>query len=387
MRGIVSSLVVVLLGAALPIRAADPPRIDFLRLPEGVYQPQALVDEEGVVHLVVLEGDPGSANVVYHRLPAGSAALGRGVRVNSQPGSAIAIGSIRGAQMALGRDGRVHVVWNGSERAEPRNPLGGTPLLYARSDPQGLRFEPQRNRMARTSVLDGGGSVAADRSGRVFVVWHGAAEDAEPGEASRKLYVARSDDDGRTFAPEQPAFDEPAGVCACCGVKAWADDRGELAVLFRAARTTFDRDLILAETTGRESGFSLHPISPWHIKTCPMSRAAVWESPAGPLAAWETDDRVRWGPITVREGRAAEAVAAPGDAKQRHPALAANRAGQVLLVWTEGTAWQKGGDLVWQLYETDRTAASPAGRISGGVPVWGIPAVVARADGSFLVIH
>jgi hypothetical protein len=36
------------------------------------------------------------------------------LKVNSHPGSAIAAGNIRGAHIALGRNGRVHVAWNGT---------------------------------------------------------------------------------------------------------------------------------------------------------------------------------------------------------------------------------------------------------------------------------
>jgi hypothetical protein len=43
--------------------------------------------------------------------------------VNSQPESAIAAGTIRGAQLAIGKAGRVHVAWNGSQNAEPVGPL------------------------------------------------------------------------------------------------------------------------------------------------------------------------------------------------------------------------------------------------------------------------
>lgn len=381
-------LAVLLTTAAIvPVRGEDGPPITLQRLPAGSYQPQAIAEPDGTVHVVTLAGDPAASDVMYYRLAAGSITFGRGVRVNSQPGSAVAMGSIRGAQMALGRDGRVHIVWNGSDAAQPRNPFGGTPLLSTRSNPAGTAFEPQRNRMARTSVLDGGGSVAADESGNVYVAWHGSAEDAPTGEIGRKLYVARSSDDGRTFTPERPVREDASGVCACCGLKMWVDPDGSLAMLVRTAATSLDRDLVLATSTDQAASFTLRPIAPWHIKTCPLSRAAVAPSPRGTLAAWETDDRVFWAPIDPRSGLKTEPIAAPGEAKQRHPALAANTAGQVLVAWTEGTGWQKGGDLVWRLYGADGQPVADAERTAGGIPVWGVPAVVARSDGSFLVLH
>jgi hypothetical protein len=55
------------------------------------------------------------------------------LRVNSQQGSAIAAGAIRGAHLAVGRNGRVHVAWNGSSTgptarsAQPGNAPGQSP--------------------------------------------------------------------------------------------------------------------------------------------------------------------------------------------------------------------------------------------------------------------
>src|SRR5205814_404532 len=114
------------------------------------------------------------------------------VRVNSQPGSAVATGTIRGAQIALGQGGRIHVAWNGSQKARPVNPIKGAPMLYARSDESRSAFEPQRNLMQRTFGLDGGGTVSADSAGNVvYVGWHGRTTDAPEGEAGRTMWFAR----------------------------------------------------------------------------------------------------------------------------------------------------------------------------------------------------
>src|SRR5262245_39866589 len=147
-------------------------KVTLLRTPPGTFQPQAIADAEGNVHLVALKGDAGASDVEYYRLrPTDSPSYGPALRVNSQPKSAVGAGTIRGAQMALGPDGRGHIIWNGADKAEPRNSFGGSPILYTRSDPKGTAFEPQRNVMVRTSVLDGGATVAADREGRVYVAW------------------------------------------------------------------------------------------------------------------------------------------------------------------------------------------------------------------------
>jgi hypothetical protein len=68
------------------------------------------------------------------------------------------------------------------------------------------------------------------------------------------------------------------------------------------------------------------------------------------FAAWETGGQAYWTRITRRG--TSDPIAAPGEGKGRkHPRLAVNDKGEVLLVWTEGTGWQKGGSLACQLYD------------------------------------
>src|SRR5262249_3636280 len=159
------------------------------------------------------------------------------VRVNSQPGSAIAIGTIRGPQIALGKGDRLHVAWNGSSQASGHE---GAPMLYSRWQEERKAFEPERDVMTFTSALDGGGSVAADEQANVYVAWHGKA-DKSGNEATRAVFVAISKDDGKSFARERQANPEPTGACGCCGMKAFADQQGSLYLLFRAARDGIER--------------------------------------------------------------------------------------------------------------------------------------------------
>jgi hypothetical protein len=52
--------------------------------------------------------------------------------VNGQEGSAIATGTIRGGHIALGKNGRVHVGWNGSHKADGPKGLGNATSDHAR---------------------------------------------------------------------------------------------------------------------------------------------------------------------------------------------------------------------------------------------------------------
>ena len=81
-------------------------------------------------------------------------------------------------------------------------------------------------------------------------------------------------------------------------------------------------------------------------------------------------------------------MAPPGSGKGRkHPALAVNRRGETIVVWTEGTGWQRGGALAWQVYDADGQPAADKGFIPHAIPVWGLATVVARTDGGFLIIR
>lgn len=368
---------------------ASPP-VRLVNTPDGGIQPQAAVDAEGTVHLLYFKGDPAAGDLFYVRRPNGHDEFTPPIRVNSQPGSAVAVGTIRGGQIALGKHGRVHVVWNGSQRAKPGNPAGGAPLLYARADLDGSRFEPQRNLMRRTTALDGGGTVAADPDGHVYAVWHGRGERDPIEEAWRAVWIARSTDDGATFAPEERALDHPTGACSCCGTRAFVDRHGTLLMLYRAATAGVNRDMTLIQSRDQGAHFQNLVLDPWRVSICPMSSEALADTADGDevLAAWETNGQVYHARIGTRSMALSPPVAPPGEPKGRkHPALAVGSAGEVILVWTEGTGWRKGGALVWQVFDRSGRPQGKQGRLEAGIPIWGLASVVRDPTGGFLIIH
>src|SRR5438270_715860 len=86
--------------------------------------------------------------------------------------------------------------------------------------------------------------VAVDASGNVYVFWH-APEPGKTGEGNRKVWVAVSTDEGKTFSTERAATREPTGACGCCGMRAFADARGRLYALYRGAKDLTQRDMHL----------------------------------------------------------------------------------------------------------------------------------------------
>jgi hypothetical protein len=377
--------------SGLPGHAADDgrKRVEVVRTPDGGIQPQAVIDAAGTIHLIYFKGDPAGGDLYYafRKTAPASAGFLRPIRVNSQAGSAIATGTIRGGQLALGKGERLHVAWNGSQKARPANPIKGVPMLYARSDGSRSAFEAERNLMQRTFGLDGGGTVAADSAGNVYVGWHGRTTDAPEGEAGRALWFARSRDDGATFAPEQPALFGATGACACCGTRALADSRGTVYALYRAATGNVDRDMMLLTSRDHGRHFEGVSLQPWKVTICPMSSESLVESGSDILAAWETKGQVSFVRIDSRTLEPSPPSSPPGGGNRKHPAVASNAQGETILVWAEDTGWQRGGSLAWRVFDRSGQATRERGRLDGGIPIWGLATVVARPDGGFTIIH
>jgi hypothetical protein len=55
------------------------------------------------------------------------------------------------------------------------------------------------------------------------------------------------------------------------------------------------------------------------------------------------------------------------------------------MAWTEGTGWQKGGSLAWEL--TEASSGRKTTSRAPGVPVWSRITAVAEADGTFTIIY
>jgi len=410
-----AKLVAVLLGVApAPQAPARDGRVRLVRVPDGGIQPQALVDSNGDVELLFFRGKPGGGSLFVAKSSDGARNFSAARPVNGATSCAIATGTVRSARFVLGRGDSLHVVWMGGDGAQPRAPHDATPLLYSRLLDGAQEFEPPRNLITEATGLDGGFDVAADGRGAVAVVWH--APPAGGGdESSRRIWLARSSDDGATFAAERAIDPERHGVCPCCGMRAAfvrVADRGDLSlcILYRCALRGTNRDmheLLVAapapKAGGDEKVRSLD-LDAWPANGCVMSTAALTNRPArfdragAPgqmLAAWETRGQIYARDLAgdlaadaTRASRRGPKLAAPGLREDRkHPRLAVNNRGEWLLAWTEGTGWQKGGALAWQLFGADGHPREGAGGRVDGVPVWSFGEPVALSDGNFVILY
>ena len=344
-------------------------------VPEGGLQPEVAVGADGMVHLVYLRGEAGSADVRYTWRRAGQPWAEARV-VNSRSGSAVAMGSIRGAQLAVGKAGRVHVIWNGAVAPE----AAGSSLWYSRGS-VASGFEAQRDLLEGMVALDGGASVASDADGRVVVVWHANERGHAPGEDRRVVVLRASRDDGAEFGPTEILNGDARGVCACCSLRATTDAEGRVHVLFRNTRSGGHRPMSLLSPTS--SGWGLKEVEDWEVATCPMSASALFADGTRLLGAWETEGRIRvaWlsGP-----GLAPRTLGAASAAK--HPVIAANQNGRLLVAWTEGTGWNRGGSVAWQELDETLAPVGPPGK-APDLPVWGRVAAFAEPDGTFVIVR
>ncbi|MEO8052610.1 MAG: hypothetical protein ABI833_19555 [Acidobacteriota bacterium] len=382
-------------GFVTRIAAGSPELIRVSRVPRGGLQPQVALDGLGTLHLVYYAGDSGRGDLFYVKSADGGTTFSRAIRVNSQPGSAIAVGTIRGAQLTVGKDGRVHVSWNGSSDATPAGMMNpdsgkpGMPMLYARSNDAGTAFQSQRNLMRHSFGLDGGGSIAADRSRNVYVAWHGidqaeASGTGKDGEARRRLWIAKSQDEGRSFSPEEKAWPQETGACGCCGMKIFVDRRKNVYALYRSATESVHRDIYLLTSQNQGLRFEGRLLHKWDINACPMSSMDIAENEDMVVGAWETGGQVFWAHLN---GGGGQPISPAGESKGRkHPRLAVNQNGEVLLAWTEGTGWKKGGSLAYQVYDRTGRPTSDGGRLPG-IAAWSFAAVAATPDNRFSILY
>jgi len=363
--------------------------VEVIRTPDGGIQPQVAVDTRGVVHLIYFKGEPDGGDVFYVHRKLGETEFSKPIKVNTQPRSVTAMGTIRGAQLAIGKNTRVHVAWDGMGKGATRvkiNNKDEAPLLYTRLSDSGTSFEPERNLIVFAAGLDGGSSVAADPQGNVYVAWHAPQPGNTNGEAGRAVFVARSNDDGKTFEREKAALLKPTGACPCCGMRAFADQAGAVYILFRAATEHVNRDATLLISPRPGADFTIANVHNWKANICPMSSATLTPANGGILAAWETGGQVYYASVNSKTMHVSEPISPQGKTNRKHPVAVANDRGETLFAWTENTSWGNGGVVVWQLFDSEGKPKWEQKR-ADGLPAWSLATAFAEANGDFVIVY
>lgn len=391
--------VAALLLAACSMQPAAPEVTVATVAAAGATHPTVAVDPaSGAVYVawVGVPGADGRADVFLARSDDGGATYAAPIRVNDVPGDA-APHAQAPAQVAVGPDGTVYVVWQNNTKIEGRR-FPASDLRLARSRDGGRTFEP-----AVYVNDDAGGppashtfhDVAVLPDGTVLVSWidgrvRAAAEAAHAGgsgastgsarngspaasggpahhgvqgvpeEPSSQIRVARSLDGGRTFGPSVVVAEQ---ACPCCRTSLAVGPAGEVYLAWRAVFAGSIRDVVVARSD--DGGRSFRPAIPvhddgWRLDACPH---------AGPSLAVDAEGRLHAAWFTGVEGRAGvfHAVSTDGGRSFRGPHALA----RADVVAPSLAKLDAAGGAVWVAWE-DRTGPERRLRVgharNGGAP-------------------
>lgn len=350
--------------------------VGMMRIPHSGIQPQVQVDGSGKLHLVYYAGEAAAGDLFYVALDRENGSWSDPVRVNSTPQSAVAGGTIRGAHMSLGKNDRVHVSWFGSARVAPKTPEGQhpqAPLMVTRMNDSRDGFEPERNVMTWTKDLDGGGSIAADKEGNVYVAWHGRGHSRLKGEMGRGIFLATSRDKGKTFEREIQVREAPPGSCACCGMRVAIHPDGQLHIVYRGLQNEVRPMVDLWSADGGNT-FEKVIFNPWRIKACPMSSVNLLPIGNELLIATEQEQSIKLNIRSQNDLSMRQFPEHPTLWNGKHPSAAADPDGNLLLTWSEGAGWAQGGTLRWVILDkTGTEIAQNPNEDQPAIPVWSFP--------------
>ncbi len=365
----------VLLAVALAGSAAcagPPPEVVVLRAPEGASLPQMVIDDAGVLQLIYYTGSMSSGDLWHVSRAPGDDDWSAPERVNSDPHSVHGLGPIDGGQLAIGPDGLLHATWF---HKDPNR------HFYARTDHTGMFQEQQTLSMHDEVGIEAAPAVTVDEAGNVYVFWHSG--DGE--EASRRVHLAVSRNNGVLFDLPRPVSPPEHGACGCCGLRASVDPEGVLRTAYRAAGDNVRRGMHLLTSVDQGRTFDDALVQPWEIGACPVATTTFAVGSDRTLVAWETQGEIYVADVAALD----EAFSPPGEGafRRKNPTVATNAAGDVLLAWGDGPGYQSGGTFHWQLFDAaGRTVGEPGGG-KAPIPARSVPTIATRPDGSFLIVY
>ena len=361
----------VLLALAAPVVRAE---VRSVRVPGGGQVPDVKLDPAGVLHMTYGTGLPGDA--FYVQSKDGGKTFSPPVKLNTKAAT-VTTGMERGPRLALGKDGVIHVLWQGWYKTG-----GGT--AYSRSTDGGKTFAPERRLESPAYGLDNV-ALAADDQGNVVALWTGgfpgAKEDPDSPTAS-PIVLTYSRDNGATFSKnELVKSDHPASsnACACCRLEARIAG-GKLYVAFRGGYKNLRDPWLLVGPLGSNDFRCVRVSEDNWDHTCPMQGIPLTVGADGRvLVSWMSRNRGYWSTSdpAVKSFEPKHAVPMKGSAKLSFPHALPTKDGVFLL-------WQVGHDAQWALVGADGTSKT-TGRV--GVQGMGKVNAFVGADGHLYVVH
>ena len=308
-------------------------RVQVVRTPNNGAVPDAEVDKSGTVHVAFVAGQ----DAFYAASGDNGKTFSTPLRINSEPDSVHPPNMFRGPDLALGKDGRVHVIWygNGYQRKLPPDQWG---VFYSHFDPKQNAFAPARNLNHKPSDNY---SLAADENGDVAVIW-----------MAKRLFVNVSRDNGGTFADAESV--PVADPCECCASRAFYSKDGTLYIDYREKANNM-RDMHLLSRAHGDATFSKQKISstPWQVNACPMAGTSLAAAKNGLVMAWETKGQIFYARLGPASGLL-QPKEIKASVKGKWPMALAAPDGTVLV------SWKNGSTLAWQLYDSSDRPLGPS---------------------------
>lgn len=254
------------------------------------------------------------SDVMLARFDNDGAASSSPVRVNQQAGIATAW---RGDPPSVAvTDRAVYVLWTARVESQGKS---GTDLYFSVSNDRGKSFAaPVKVNDDKTPGAHGMHSLAVAKDGRIYVAWLDERNiqmpkpSAEAGghhmESNRDLFVADSNDGGKTFSANRRVAEN---ACPCCKTALALAQDGTLYASWRQVLPGSYRHIAVASSTNNAASFSAPVIvsdDKWVLHGCPVS---------GPSLSVDTKGNLRVVWFAAGEGEAPGVYTAESNDKGR----------------------------------------------------------------------
>ena len=310
-------------------------------------EPSTAPGPEGTLYVAWVEHrEKKEADVMLARVGRDGQAQGAPVRVNPRPGEATAW---RGdpPTVAVAPDGTVYVGWT----ARIADVQGHANDLYLSASRDGGKTfgPPARVNDDGKKVAHAMHSLAVGVDGRVHVVWldernvrlppPGAGGKMEHMEANREVFFASSADGGRSFGANRRLGQE---ACPCCKTAVAAGPDGRVYAGWRQVLPGDFRHIALAASEDGGQTFAQPKIvsdDRWMTASCPVSGPALSVGRDGTLSVvWYTEgDRgepgIYWAESRDEGKTFSESKPFARGQARGNPQLTANGAGGPTVVW------------------------------------------------------
>lgn len=378
-----NSLAVMLLVVATASAATA--QVLIQPTPDSGLQPRLVTDAEGGVHLLYFKKrlrSPAAreGNLYYRQYDTEQNRFGTPVKVSSQAFNMQTFSIARSA-MAIGGDGRVHVLWYLPRESQ---------FIYSRSNPERSSFESQQSMVTEfVEGIDAGGDITA-RGSKVAIVW-GAGDLSR--EYERTMFTRISNDNGASFGPELNVSNPDLGACACCSPATDFIDENDLLVAYRSAIDGIGRHMQLLTLNQVANGITgasygpVHELQQWEISACPLSTNDIGsDADAARWLVFETQSRIMQ--LKLAGENEPTAVGEPfTETRQKNPAVAFNAENDRLIVWGEAISHARGGRLNLRLF--NEAGQEQGDRFSAEItiPNYSFPAAAGLPGGGFIVLY